>query len=80
MLKRDIAVNSLIGEGENKIFAKDTIQIDQIDLLAEKMGVSQSSIANKLRLLNLAPEVQDALLQEKISERKNTCKYMVKIY
>ena len=37
--------------------------------LAEKMGVSQSSIANKLRLLNLSPEVQDALLQEKISER-----------
>lgn len=37
--------------------------------LAEKMGVSQSSIANKLRLLNLVPEVQDALLQEKISER-----------
>jgi len=37
--------------------------------LAEKMGVSQSGIANKLRLLNLAPEVQDALLQEKISER-----------
>jgi len=37
--------------------------------LAEKMGVSQSSIANKLRLLNLAPEVQDALLAEKISER-----------
>lgn len=37
--------------------------------LAEKMGVSQSSIANKLRLLNLVPEVQDALLQERISER-----------
>ena len=37
--------------------------------LAEKMGVSQSSIANKLRLLNLSPEVQDALLQEKISAR-----------
>ncbi len=37
--------------------------------LAEKMGVSQSSIANKLRLLNLSEEVQDALLQEKISER-----------
>lgn len=39
------------------------------DQLAEKMGVSQSSIANKLRLLNLDPEVQEALLQEKISER-----------
>ncbi len=37
--------------------------------LADKMGVSQSSIANKLRLLNLADEVQEALLQEKISER-----------
>lgn len=37
--------------------------------LAEKMGVSQSGIANKLRLLNLAPEVQDALLTSKISER-----------
>lgn len=37
--------------------------------LAAKMGVSQSSIANKLRLLNLDEEVQDALLNEKISER-----------
>ncbi len=37
--------------------------------LAEKMGVSQSSIANKLRLLNLDDEVQDALLNERISER-----------
>jgi len=37
--------------------------------LASKMGVSQSSIANKLRLLNLDAEVQDALLNEKISER-----------
>ena len=37
--------------------------------LAEKMGVSQSTIANKLRLLNLSDEVQEALLKEKISER-----------
>lgn len=37
--------------------------------LANKMGVSQSAIANKLRLLNLDPEVQEALLNEKISER-----------
>jgi len=37
--------------------------------LAKKMGLSQSTIANKLRLLNLSPEVQDALLNEKISER-----------
>ncbi len=37
--------------------------------LAKKMGISQSSIANKLRLLNLANEVQQALLEGKISER-----------
>ena len=37
--------------------------------LAKKMGLSQSTIANKLRLLNLSEEVQNALSQEKISER-----------
>lgn len=37
--------------------------------LAKRMGLSQPSIANKLRLLNLDEEVQQALLDEKISER-----------
>ena len=37
--------------------------------LAKKMGLSQSTIANKLRLLNLSDDVQNALMQEKISER-----------
>lgn len=37
--------------------------------LAKRMGLSQSAISNKLRLLNLAPEVQDAIMKEKISER-----------
>jgi len=37
--------------------------------LAKKMGLSQSTIANKLRLLNLSEEVQTALMQGKISER-----------
>ena len=39
------------------------------DELAKKMGLSQSTIANKLRLLNLDDEVQQALLDNKISER-----------
>lgn len=39
------------------------------EALAQKMGISQSTLANKLRLLNLAPEVQDALMNGKISER-----------
>lgn len=42
--------------------------INQTDL-AKKLGKTQSTIANKLRLLNLSDEVQDALLLEKISER-----------
>ena len=37
--------------------------------LAKRLGTSQANIANKIRLLNLAEEVQDALLKEKISER-----------
>jgi len=39
------------------------------DEIATKLGVSQSSIANKVRLLGLPKKVQDALLYNKISER-----------
>ena len=37
--------------------------------LAQKMGKSQSAIANKIRLLKLSDEVQDALMKKEISER-----------
>ena len=37
--------------------------------LAKTMGKSQSAVSNKLRLLSLTDEVQDALLHEQISER-----------
>lgn len=37
--------------------------------LAKRLGISQPSIANKIRLLNLTDDVQDALMAEKISER-----------
>ncbi|MBQ7031986.1 MAG: ParB/RepB/Spo0J family partition protein [Bacilli bacterium] len=37
--------------------------------LAKKMGLSQSAISNKLRLLSLANGVQNALMEGKISER-----------
>lgn len=42
--------------------------LNQVDL-ANKLGKTQSTIANKLRLLNLCDEVQEALMKEKISER-----------
>ena len=37
--------------------------------LAEKLGKKQSTVANKLRLLNLDEDVQEAILEDKISER-----------
>ena len=39
------------------------------ETLASKLGKSQPSVANKIRLLNLSDEVQEALLENKISER-----------
>ena len=39
------------------------------DQLAAKMGTTQATISNTLRLLNLDQEVQDALLNKNISER-----------
>ena len=49
-----------------KILDKEGLTQDE---LAKKIGVSQSAIANKLRLLNLTSEAQDALMNDKISER-----------
>ena len=47
------------------------LEIDQMtqEELAKTMGKSQSAVANKIRLLGLSDEVQEALLKEQISER-----------
>jgi len=37
--------------------------------LAQRLGKGQSTIANKIRLLNLSPTIQEALLSRKITER-----------
>lgn len=39
------------------------------EALAQRLGKSQSTIANKLRLLKLPKEVQDALLTKEVTER-----------
>ena len=39
------------------------------DELAKELGINQSTLANKLRLLSLPEEVQDALMHNEISER-----------
>ena len=50
---------------------KKILEIDEMtqEELAKTMGKSQSSVANKIRLLALSEQVQDALLKEQISER-----------
>ena len=55
---------------EAKTYQK-ILELDQMtqDELAKTMGKSQSAVANKLRLLALPDEIQEALLKEKISER-----------
>lgn len=55
---------------EAKTYQK-ILELDQMtqEELAKTMGKSQSAVANKLRLLSLPEEVQDALLKENISER-----------
>ena len=47
------------------------LELDEMtqENLAKTMGKSQSAVANKLRLLSLPEEVQEAVLKEKISER-----------
>ena len=47
------------------------LELDEMtqDELAKTMGKSQSSVANKIRLLSLPDEVQNSLLKEQISER-----------
>jgi ParB family transcriptional regulator, chromosome partitioning protein len=39
------------------------------EALAQRLGIGQSTVANKLRLLKLPKEVQEALLQKLITER-----------
>ncbi len=55
---------------EAKTYQK-ILELDQMtqEELAKTMGKSQGAVANKLRLLSLTDEVQDALLKEQISER-----------
>lgn len=66
----NIQRKSLSAIEEAKSYKKllDLGQLTQ-DQLALRMGKSQSNIANKLRLLSLDGEVQNALLVNKISER-----------
>ena len=51
---------------------KRILELDNItqENLAKTMGRSQPMIANKLRLLSLPEEVQDALMKNQISERE----------
>lgn len=50
---------------------KKILEVDDMtqEELAKTMGKSQSAVSNKMRLLSLPDEVQDALMKDQISER-----------
>ncbi len=50
MLKEDLRVNSLIGMGENKIYTKDNISIDNIDNLAEILKTDISIVDKDIKV------------------------------
>ncbi len=56
---------------EEAIAYQQLIELHQLtqESLAQRLGKGQSTIANKLRLLHLCPEVQDAIRQRSITER-----------
>lgn len=56
---------------EEALAYRQLIELHEITqaVLAKQMGKSQSTIANKIRLLNLAEGVQQAVLERKITER-----------
>jgi ParB family chromosome partitioning protein len=56
---------------EEAIAYQQLIELHQLtqESLAQRLGKGQSTIANKLRLLNLPQAVQDALLKRQITER-----------
>jgi len=56
---------------EEALAYKQLMELHQITQaeLAHQVGKSQSTVANKIRLLNLSEDVQNAILTRKISER-----------
>lgn len=50
MLKNNQIVNSLVGMGETKIYAKDTIKIDNIDNLAEILKLNVSIVEKDIKI------------------------------
>ena len=50
MLKQDLKVNSLVGMGENKIFAKDNISINSADNLAEILKTEISIVDKDIKI------------------------------
>lgn len=50
MLKRDFTVNSLVGMGDTKIYAKETIKIDNADNLAEILKMNLAIVDRDIKI------------------------------
>lgn len=76
MLKEELKVNSLVGTGETKINAKDTIQIDNVDNLAEilkaKIGICDKDIKVSYNKILTKAEAKVELMYLTEDNRVNT--------
>src|SRR5699024_4998595 len=59
---------SVIEEANAYVKLIDMHELTQ-EALAQRLGKSQSTIANRIRLLSLPTEVQDAVMNKEVSER-----------
>ena len=64
-LKNNLELNSVVGSGSNKVYAKDTISIDEIDNLAEILK-SEINITNKDIKLSYNKVLAKAELEVKV--------------
>lgn len=83
ILKEDLRVNSLVGQGETKIYAKDNIQIDAMDNLAEilktKVCLVDKDIKISYNKVLTKSEAEISIMYLTEDNRINTINYKIPV-
>ena len=83
VLKQDLTINSLVGSGTTKVYAKDNIQIDNNDLLAEilqtQINVTDKDIKISYNKVLTKAEAQIKMMYLTEDNRINVVKYSIPV-